>query len=177
MDFIRDILRQFYSVLIIFAAISFVAYVFFSANYNGGEGVFENVGNVYVPVIEDEELQNIGLNDIGKEANPFVPEIQYNSGVKQVGDCIKFKELFEVKTEGDFALYLVDIKRSGNSVLEFLSSEELENLEEIPSSFVYDKEQDLLYIFGSGIYTVEIKVYGSSGALEKYEFNLPVEIS
>ena len=176
MELIKDIIRQFYPLLIMCACVSFVIYVFFSANYNGGKGVFENTGNIYAPMIEDDELKYDGLNYIGEEVNRYVPEIKYNSGVKQVGDIVTFKELFLVNKEDEFALYLIDITQSGNSVLEFLSSEELEDMEEIPAPFVYDKEHDLLYIFGSGTYKVKIKIYGSSGAIEEYEFNLPVEI-
>lgn len=171
MEHIKDI-------LIMCACVSFVVYVFFAANYNGGVGVFENAGNIYAPMMEDEEVVHDGLDYIGEEVNSYVPEIKYNSGAKQVGDCVAFKELFLVRTEEDYALYLIDIKnQSGNSVLECLSSEDLEDMDEIPAPFVYDKEKDLLYIFGSGIYTVEIKVYGSNGEVGCYEFNLPVEVS
>lgn len=164
-------------ILIMCACVMFVIYVFFSANYNGGEGVFENTGNIYAPMMEDEELTHDRLDYIGEEVDSYVPEIKYNSGAKQVGDCVTFKELFLVHIEDDYALYLSDIKnQSGNSVLERLSSEDLEDMDEIPAPFVYDKEKDLLYIFGSGIYSVEIKVYGSNGRVEVYEFNLPVEV-
>ena len=54
---------------------------------------------------------------------------------------------------------------------------DIDIMEEIPAAFVYDKENDLLYIYGSGTYTVEVKVYGASGATQTYEFNLPVEVS
>ncbi len=187
MELIKDIIRQFYPLLIMCACVSFVVYVFFSANYNGGDGVFENTGNIYAPMIEDDELKQDGLNYIVEEVNAYVPEIQYNSGAKQIGDCIAFKELFLVKKEDgsfvngsledDFALYLTDITQSGNSVLERMTSEEIDVMEEIPAAFVYDKENDLLYIYGSGTYTVEVKVYGASGATQTYEFNLPVEVS
>ena len=185
MEQIKEIIKQFYPILIMCACVSFVVYVFFSADYNGGKGVFENAGNVYAPMIEDDELKYDGLTYIGDEVNSYVPEVKYNAGAKQVGDCIRFKELFLVKredgswvagnTEDDYALYLIDITRTGNSVLEYMSYEEIENMEEIPAAFVYDKENDLLYIYGSGIYTVKIKVYGNSGASKVFEFQLPVE--
>lgn len=187
MELIKDIIRQFYPLLIMCACVSFVVYVFFCADYNGGMGIFENTGNIYVPMIKGDEVEHDGLNYIGEEVNSYVPEIKYNSGAKQVGDCITFKELFLVKkedgswatgdTEDDFALYLKDISQSENSVLEYMSSEEIENMEEVPAAFVYDKENDLLYIYGSGTFCVEVKVYGKGGATQIYEFNLPVEIS
>ena len=80
--------------------------------------------------------------------------------------------------EEDFAIYLMDIRNmDGNSVLEVLSSAEIEDMEEIPATFIYDREQDILHIFGSGIYVVYVKVYGSSGGQVVYEFKLPVEAS
>ena len=163
-------------ILIMSACLLFVVYVFFSADYKGGDGVFENIGSVYAPIIENPELKLEGLNLIREEIDSDEAEVKYKAGVRYVGDCIKFRDLFEVKTENDLALYLMDITRSGRSVLELLSSEDVEALEEIPAPFVYDKDQDLLYIFGSGIYTVKIKVYGSSGGTDIYEFQLPVEL-
>ena len=97
MELIKDIIRQFYPLLIMCACVSFVVYVFFSANYNGGEGVFENTGNIYAPMIEDDELKQDGLEYIGDEIVSYVPEIEYNSGAKSVGECIKLKEHFKLK--------------------------------------------------------------------------------
>lgn len=187
MELIKTLVKQFYPIMIMFACVSFVVYMFFSAELNGGNGVFEGTGNVYVSMIGTDEVTNNGLNYAGNTADSYVPSIKYNSGAKAVGDCLSFKSLFDVQkedgtiangsTEDTFALYLMDIKnQTGNSVLEILSSEEIAQMEEIPAPFVYDKEQDLLYLHGSGVYTVYIKIYGSGGGMEIYEFQLPVEI-
>jgi len=186
MEMIRVIVKQFYPLLILFSCLSFVVYIFFSAELNNGEGVFEGAGSVYVNMIGTDELKNEGLNHVQSNEDGYVPMLKYNSGVRNVGDCVNFKEMFlaqkedgsfvEAKTEDGFALYLEDIRnQSGNSVLVRLSSEEIERLEEIPASFIYDNEQGLLYFYGSGTYVVYVKVYGNGGAVELYEFNLPVE--
>ena len=186
MEMIKTIVKQFYPLMLMIACVLFVVYIFFSAELNEGKGVFEGAGNVYAPMIGKDEVKNEGLNYMENNAQSYVPLIKYNSGAKAVGDCVKFKELFLVQkedgsfvngdTEDGFAIYLEDIKsKAGNSVLERLSSEEVAQMEEIPASFIYDKEQDLLYIFGSGTFVVYIKVYGSGGGTELYEFNLPVE--
>mgnify|MGYP003301527749 FL=1 len=57
-----------------------------------------------------------------------------------------------------------------------MSTDDLANMEELPSAFVYDKELDMLYVFGSGTYTVSVKIYFDVGGMETYEFKLPVEL-
>lgn len=186
MEMIKSIVNQFYPLLIMLACVSFVIYVFFSVEFNGGEGVFEATGNIYAPMIGTDEVKNDGLDYVSGSVTGGVPVVKYISGAKQAGTNFVFKDVLEVHkaggsivsatTEDDFAIYLADIKtQSGESVLQFLSKEEIENLEEIPAAFIYDKETDLLYLYSSGIYTVEVKIYGNNGGQEVYEFKLPVE--
>ena len=59
--------------------------------------------------------------------------------------------------------------------MEVMSANDIAQLEEVPAPFVYDKENDLLYIFASGTYHVIVKIYTDSGASQSYEFQLPVE--
>lgn len=184
MELIKDVIKQFYPLLILSSCVLFVIYVFFSA---GDEGIFENVGAIYAPMMGSDALKNEGLQYLMSNTDAYIPVIRYNSGAKSVGDCMRFRTLFLVEmrdgnwVSGDeetgFALYLEDIKnKSGNSVLERLSPEAIDELEEIPASFVYDKENDLLYVYASGVYLVQVKVYGIGGGMQVYEFNLPVEI-
>ena len=187
MEVIKDIIKQFYPLLILCSCVLFVIYVFFSAGEDGNEGVFENVGEIYAPMIGSDAVEKDSLQHLGSSTDANTPVVKYNSGAKSVGDCVSFRSLFLVEMQdgrwisGDeedgFALYLEDIKnKSGNSVLERLSSQEIEELEEIPAPFIYDKENDLLYVYASGVYQVQIKVYGAAGGMQTYEFNLPVEI-
>lgn len=187
MELIKDIIKQFYPLLILCSCVLFVIYVFFSAGEDGNEGVFENVGEIYAPMIGSNALKDESLQYLESNTDAHIPVLKYNSGAKSVGDCIRFRSLFLVEMqdgnlvsgeeEDGFALYLEDIKnKSGNSVLERLSSEEINELEEIPAPFIYDKEKDLLYVYSSGVYLVQVKVYGAAGGMQVYEFNLPVEI-
>lgn len=188
MEMIKTVVKQFYPPLILLACVSFTVYIFFSAELNSGKGTFEGAGHVYTPMMESDEVKNDGLSYIESNEAAYVPMLKYNAGARSIGDCLSFKTLFDVQredgsyvngsTEDGFAIYLMDIKNQNDtSALETLSPEEIVELEEIPASFVYDKEQDLLHLHASGIYVVYIKVYGSGGGVEIYEFNLPIEIS
>ena len=187
MELIKDIVKQFYPLLIMLGCISFVLWIFFSAEVFGGEGVFLGTGNVFSPMLETDELKNDGLDYVGSFASGYVPVVKYMGGAQVVGTSMSFKDMFSVKnasgnfvsgsTEDDFAIYLLDIKgQAGNSVLTRLSSEFIGQMQEIPSPFVYDREQGILYFYGSGIYTVQVKIYGNSGSQSTYEFQLPVEV-
>ena len=57
-----------------------------------------------------------------------------------------------------------------------MSTDELAATEEIPNTFVYDKELDMLYIFGSGTFTVLVRIYSDAGGSQLYQFKLPVEL-
>lgn len=186
MELIKDIIKQFYPLLIMFSCLFFVIYIFFSAGEDSAAGVFENAGAAYHSMLEDDDLKNEGLSYIGDASDGYVPLIKYHSKAKEVGDCVNFKSLFLVQKkdgsfvngalEDDFAIYLLDIKNeAGNSVLMRMSSEELEGLEEIPAAFIYDEEQAFLHMFESGNYIVYLKIYGHSGGFQMYEFKLPVE--
>lgn len=186
MEKIKIVIKPFYSLLIMIGCVILVINVFFSATNSGGLKIFETSGSIFQPMLGSDEVKNEGLNYLESLESGYVPIVKYSSGVQRVGESVVFKSLMTVRKENgtnvsgsvedDFALYLMDIKsQAGESVLETLSSEEIAELEEIPASFVYDKEQDKLYFFGSGIYIVYVKIYGSSGGLETYEFQLPVE--
>lgn len=186
MEMIKSIVKQFYPLLIMMACVSFAVYTFFSGSLNGGEGMFEAGGNIYAPMLGTDEIKNDGLSYIGGASAGDVPVVTYASGAQQSGTNLIFKGLLSVKksdgtivnatTENDFTIYLQDIKTlSGESVLEVLSTSEIENLGEIPAPFIYDKVTDRLYMYSSGIYIVQVKIYGSSGGQEIYEFQLPVE--
>lgn len=188
MELIKDIVRQFYPLLIMLSCITFVLWIFFSSDIFGGDGVLEGGGKVYAPMMGTDQLKNDGLSYVGGASSGYVPVVKYSAGAQNVGEEAVFKDLFSVKkengsfvngsTEDGFALYLMDIRTaSGNSVLATLTAEEIENLEEVTTAFIYDRENDILYFHGSGTYIVYIKVYGSSGGQKTYEFKLPVEAS
>ena len=161
--------------------------ILFLSKTEFGMGIFGKTGTTFSPLVKDDELVNEGADHLTGAVNGYIPSVHYNEGALQIGDCVKFKSLLTViledgssvsgGSENGFAIYLIDVKaEAGNSVLEKISTEELVSMEEIPSAFVYDETLDLLYIFGSGTYTLQVKIYSDSGGMDMYEFQLPVEL-
>ena len=187
MNQIKTIIKTNFELLIMAGCILFVIGVFFFSGEDSGMGIFGTSGTTFTPLVKEEELANEGANHLHGFVNDYIPVIHYNEGALQKGDCVEFKTLLSAELEnGDivsgsaetgFAIYLIDIRtKAGNSVLEKMSTDDLSNMEEIPSDFVYDKELDMLYIFGSGTYTVMVKIYSDSGGADSYEFQLPVKL-
>lgn len=183
----KTILKQIILLLIVFSCVIFALYIYYSASINGKEGLFKGTG-AYVEAIMDTEMENdndIECTEDTEEEND-VPLLNYMYGTQTVGTSVKFKSLFTVTTkngekpgdvEDDFTLYLSDITDvSDNSVVEVLSTEMIENLEEIPAAFIYDKEQDILYFHKSGAFKVYVNVYNEKGYKTAYEFMIPVEV-
>ena len=186
METLKSIIRQFYHVSLLLLCLIFVIYVFFQDGIEGQRDIFTAVARIFDSMLEEETIQCNGLSYIENEVSDEVPEIRYVSGAQQAGTNLIFKSLLSVKkangeivngtVEDDFAIYLLDIKTlGGESVLETLPTAEIENLGEIPAPFIYDKGTDRLYIYSGGVYLVQVKLYGSSGGQEVYEFHLPVE--
>ena len=186
METIKDIVKQFYPVLIMVGSVLFVINVFFPSSEH--ENVFAEAGELFVPMISDVEIKSDGLYYIDSFVSSYVPVVIYKAGAQMEGSCISWKTQFQVTKEdgstvrGDaedgFAIRLLDIKnQNGESVLMRMSADEIAGIEEIPAPFVYEENQDILYCFFSGVYTVSMKVYTENGGQETYEFQLPVESS
>lgn len=187
METIKIIVKGHYPILIAGACVLFVVAVFFTNTANGGMGIFGTAGSVYEPIIDTEDVSTKGPEFIGNTGmTTDVPIIKYASGARTAGEVLTFKNLLKVQfsdgtevsgsTENGFAIYLVDIKNSeGNSEMLEMNAEDIENLEEIPASFLYEKENDRLHLHRSGTYTVIVKIYADSGLSAIYEFKLPVE--
>ena len=161
--------------------------VFFFSKGENGMGVFGTAGTIFFPLLQNDVMINKGAEHLQGSTDAYIPIVSYDGGSLQQGEAIVFKSLFSVEQEDGrivnggiedgFALYLTDIKSSaGKSVLEKMSTDDLSNMEEIPSAFVYDKELDMLYVFGSGDFTVMLKIYSDKGGMETYEFQLPIEL-
>lgn len=187
MNQIKVVIKTQFELLIMTGCVLLVIGIFFLSKTEYGMGIYGNTGTTFSPLVKDDELVNEGADHLTGAVNGYIPSVHYNEGALQIGDCVKFKSLLTViledgtitsgSTEYGFAIYLTDIRtNAGNSVLEKMSTDELANMEEIPSAFVYDKDLDMLYIFGSGTYTVLVKIYTDAGAMETYEFQLPVEL-
>lgn len=188
METIKDFVRAQYSLLIAGACMLFVVAVFFTNTATQGMGVWGKAAETYETMIDVADIETNALDYI-EDADAgisYVPVIQYVSGTRRTGEVLKWKELLKVRlldgtevsasSENGFAIYLVDIRNSqGDSEMLVMRAQDIENLEEIPASFLYDKENAKLHLHKSGIYTVIVKIYASTGASEIYEFRLPVE--
>lgn len=93
-------------------------------------------------------------------------EVEYEDGTR-----------IPLSEDDNTSIYLVDVRDSANNILvEKLTTEDIEVLEEIPAAFVYDKEQHILYFHQSGTFQVFIRVYTGSSQGVLYEFTIPVEV-
>lgn len=188
MDQLKTVIRTFFELLIMAGCILLVIGTFFFMKTDYGMGIFGKAGEIFSPLAQDYESRNEGAEHMKGHVSSYIPDVHYNGGALHQGDCVEFKNLLLVEledgdmvngnTESGFALYLIDIQtQMGNSALEIMSTGELADMEEIPNTFVYDKELDMLYIFGSGTYNVLVKIYSESGGFQMHEFRLPVELS
>lgn len=186
MDQLKEIIKTHFELLIMTGCFLLVIGVFFFTKTTSGMGLLGKVGTTMSPLIKDKEFANEGAEHLQRVGSGYIPSMQYSEGALNQGDCVEFKSLFSVQmkngtyangsAENGFAIYLIDIQnKMGDSVLEKISTVDRTNMAEIPSPFVYDEEQDLLYIFENGIYIVEVKIYSDTGGMEIYEFQLPIE--
>ena len=187
MDQLNVIIKIMFELLIMAGCMILVIKVFFFSETDYGTGLWGKTGTTLSPIVEDGLLVNEGMDDLYGYISDYIPIVRYNEGTLLQGDFVEFKSLLSVEledgsvvngsAENGFVLYLLDIQtKMGNSVLEKMSTDELAATEEIPNTFVYDKELDMLYIFGSGTFTVLVRIYSDAGGSQLYQFKLPVEL-
>ena len=188
MEMIKNLIKEFYLLLIVLACVLFVVGTFFLHSMFGKNTVFQSVGGVLNPVIDSGVVKTDGIAYVEDIVSDYMPEIKYVGGIQSDGSYIYFKEQFTVKLEDGtvvsgneedgFAICLLDIKNQlGQSVFLTLTADEIADMTEIPASFVYDKEGDILCCFQDGIYTIYLKIYGANGGQEIFEFQFPVEVN
>lgn len=180
----KDTLKHFFALLVIIPVVMFAIYFLYTGNVGNGHGLFAGIGNLLEGAVTGGDTDP-ALPDAGAVTGTDAPLLKYSASTQEIDSSIRFKSLFTVitengekngTTEDDFAIYLSDVRNSADvSVVEFLTSEEMDELEEIPAPFIYDEESDMLYCYKSGVFTVLVKVYGANGAQAVYEFLLPVE--
>ena len=185
---IKEIVKTLFSLLVMVGCLIFAINVFFFSEIEYGMGIFGTAGAIFSPLAEDDLLANEGINHMNGIVSEYIPVIRYNAYAKCVGDCVKFKDLLSVtlengnsvsgSSENGFAIYLKDIRtKDGNSAVKIMSASEIAQTQIANYSlpFIYDKENDLLYIFKSGTYDVKVRIYADSGGQQTYEFQLPIE--
>ncbi len=178
----NHVMREMTGIILVLICAGFFMVNLLGKNDNGIFSVFDSISSLSEEM-QKEEAINHTAGMIQKMEH--IPHVTYTKGAQYKGSGIKFKEMFEVtlpsgtaggESTAGFALFLKDIRDgSGKSRLLFLDSEAIASMEEIPADFIYDREKDLLYIHGSGIYYIEIKVYTEDGSAVTYELALPVE--
>ena len=170
-------------ILALIGAVFFIQTIFGKSD-EGNLSVFDGVTGI-IEQINSTEPKNESVDYLQSQGMVTEPGVKYIFGSASAGTEVSFKEMFEVKIgaqsfqgneENGFAIYLMDIRDlAGNSRLVSLDSESIDASDEIESDFVYDKDEDILFIHNSGCYKVFIKVYTDAGSVTTYEFFLPVE--
>lgn len=181
----KKVINTLFVLLIMGIAVIFAINYIFNGPIAGGNGIFQGIGNVLNVTYDDKTSTLPSIN--GSSSLRTAPVMKYSAVPYNTGGYVIFKSLFNVITENgekngtvedDFTIYLSDIRSSADvSVVEFLTSEQINSLEEIPAAFLYDTQTDMLYFCQGGIYTVYVKIYGSNGTQAEYEFLMPVEIN
>ena len=184
MDEIKITIKTYFELLIMIGCLILVISLFFYTEDNGGMGIFGKVKEAFSILIKEKQIEVDGTGHLQEIGNRNMPELLYSQGVLQKGDCVEFKSLFSVKLQNGtvvsareeigFAIYLLDIEnKDGTSRLEVTNMNSTTNKEE--TAFLYNKEEDLLYILNEGIYIVEVRIYSDAGGADTYTFQLPVE--
>lgn len=181
----KKIVNTLFALLIMGMMVTFAIGYIFSGSIAGGNGIFEGIGSI-LDSVSSNKTRTLPTMD-NSLSSGTAPILKYSSVPYSIGSCVTFKSLFTVITdngekngseEDDFKIYLSDIRsHTDNSVVQFVTTEQIITMEEIPAPFLYDTQTDMLYCFESGIYTVYVKIYGNNGTYAEYEFLMPIEIN
>lgn len=148
-------------------------------------GVFFDIGSPFSRLEQNHPSTTIA-NQLDSLENDAIPSLVYIGNALTIGNANSLSDLFVLKTVtgelssfqnlSNAALYLVDIKSAkGFSILTRLSSAEINELEELPSVAIYDRDKSLLYFHQSGIYTLYLRLYYNQQPGVLFECRIPVE--
>lgn len=174
--------------IMVFTILFFVFGIYYLYDGKIGEenGFFAGIGSVISGTTESPIVSD-GINALQNTSNVTAPVVKYTGGARQVGTEVAFKELFEIALDGQtfipataengFAVYFYDITDlEGTSVVEMLTTEDIDSLEEVPVAFLFDKELQVLHFCKSGTFCILVRIYTDQGAQYLYECVLPVEV-
>lgn len=178
-------IKHLFPIVMAAMGLFFAAVVLFKGLLGTDKGIYTDIGTGLTEATEMELINSV--SDRNQESEIEIPAIKYIGGARTVGEEINFKKLFQFTYEDGMVIsgtdeayitmYLNDIKdASGNSVCEKFSTADIDAMEEIPSAFILDQEQNILYFHKSGIFKVLIKVYYDATTDVLYEFTMPVEV-
>lgn len=181
----KEVLKENIFVILEVIGLIFLMIVYFVGLNQEGD-IFASLGSGVGPIMQESYIVDLS-SDIEDTVARDIPTLYYNGGTRSVGESVYLKELFDVLYEDGtivplnevdtLEITLKDIRDTENNlVLEKLSTEDIEALEEIPAAFIYDNEQFLLYLHKSGVFTVYINIYSGTGNGALYQFSIPVEV-
>ncbi len=145
-----------------------------------------DIGTAFSNIRQKNNTTTISDKLEAQEKDPF-PSLLYIGKTLTTGSAYVLSDLFLIKTDLDtqsipvsspnIALYLIDVtSENGKSLLTTLSSSDIENLEELPSSVIYDSDKHLLYFLKNGIYTLHVRLYYNNRPGVLFECQIPVEM-
>lgn len=174
------------SVLPTIIAIGIIVFLLTGITYGGAVGIFDVIGEV--PTAEDTDTK---IHTTPGELDNFLevemPEIKVSGNVYSARTEIVVGSMFTVTkdgvtytgTQGDaggFAILLTEVTNAnGDEVMEEMTMDEYEQLEEVPYSVIYDEEQDILYFTQSGVYDLYLTCKLDSGVNGKFIVSIPVK--
>lgn len=181
----KGVIRDIFLVILAAIGLLFLVMVYF-VGLEGEGGIFTTLGSSVGNTTAETNI--VDMADQIEIVNTMeIPTVHYIGGTRKVGDVTALKALFKAEYEDgtivklseatNLKVVLKDVRdKEDNLVVIKLSTEDIEALEDIPTAFVYDKEQDILYFHKSGIFTVYIRLYSETGSGVLYQFSIPVEV-
>ena len=172
----KQFIKQYFPLILTVLGACFAIQIFFHGFGTLPSNIFTHMGSSFSTLNQKDNLSTVAQK---MEAQPDVPlpSLLYTGKTLILGEAVCFPDLFPL-SDPSAAVYLNDIKnQNGISVLTILTSDEIDNLEELPSEVIYDKEQQLLYFHNSGIYQISLRLFleGKDGIL--FECSIPVEVN
>jgi len=164
----KETIKHYFPLVLTVLCTIFATYILFHS--------FSAIGKIFSNITLKNN-QTLVSQQLEESSGISLPAPKYIGGTLTTEEPIVFHDLFSIGASEESAIYLVDIKKNGNtSVLTSLSTSNIDKLEDIPSAAIYDKEKQLLYFYSSGIYTFYIRLYYKHYPGILFECQVPVEM-
>lgn len=182
----KETIKHYFPLILTVLSAICAIQIFFHGSGNSQNGIFTDIGTYFSNGMQKNNFTSVAGQVESQKQTPL-PTPKYVGNTRIVGEANTFEELFVLQfSDGTLstidesataALYLLDIKNSNDtSVLTKLRSADIDNLEEVPSSVIYDTEKQLLYFHQGGIYKLYIRLYFDHRPGVLYECQIPVEV-
>ena len=180
----QELIKHYFPLILTASSAICAIFLFFHGFGNSSQGIFSYIGHS-VQIPEQKAIYSTVAQQTSTQSPAPIPI--YEAGTLTVGNIYNFDCFFKIKlSNGDLlpiteaphtALYLIDvIYPNGSSALSFLSSEDINSLEEIPSPAIYDKENHQLSFHKSGVYTLITRLHYAHRPGILFECPIPVEV-